>query len=297
MKYPYILCLLFCAYTANAQKASKELIINADDNTLLWEISGKGLAKPSYLLGTFHLLCKQDIQFSNACRQAISNSSQIYFELDIDDPATLLGGLMLMNMKDGKKLEDLFNADDYKRVSVYFKDSLKTPVSLFKNIKPYFLMAMLYPKMMPCQSVSGVEEGVMAVAKENNKEINGLETMAFQASIFDSIPYEQQAKELLNTIDSMDKSKDYFALMNKAYLQQDMTAIKELMFDTEFGMQDNQDILLDNRNRDWVKKLNVIMKKEPVFTAVGTGHLIGDNGLIQLLRNEGYKVRPIKNRD
>lgn len=297
MKYPYILCLLFCAYTANAQTASKELIINADDNTLLWEISGKGLAKPSYLLGTFHLLCKQDIQFSNACRQAISNSSQIYFELDIDDPATLLGGLMLMNMKDGKKLEDLFNADDYKRVSVYFKDSLKTPVSLFKNIKPYFLMAMLYPKMMPCQSVSGVEEGVMAVAKENNKEINGLETMAFQASIFDSIPYEQQAKELLNTIDSMDKSKDYFALMNKAYLQQDMTAIKELMFDTEFGMQDNQDILLDNRNRDWVKKLNVIMKKEPVFTAVGTGHLIGDNGLIQLLRNEGYKVRPIKNRD
>lgn len=296
MKYPYIFCLLFCAYAAGAQTASKELITNTDDNTLLWEVSGNGLAKPSYILGTFHLLCKQDIHFSNACRQAISNSNQIYFELDLDDPATLFGGLMLMSMKDGKKLEDLFTPEAYKRVSAYFKDSLKTGMSMFKNMKPYFLMALLYPKMMPCQSVSGVEEALMAIAKENNKEINGLETMAFQASIFDSIPYEQQAKELLNTIDSMDKSRDYFALMNKAYLQQDMTTIKKIMFDTEFGMQDNQDILLDNRNKDWVKKLNVIMKKEPVFTAVGTGHLIGDNGLIQLLRNEGYKVRPLENK-
>lgn len=296
MKYPFVFCLLFCAYVSSAQTASKGLITNRDDNTLLWEISGNGLAKPSYLLGTFHLLCKQDIHFTKACRQAIGNSSQIYFELDLDDPATLLGGLMLMNMKNGKKLEDLFTPEDYKRVSAYFKDSLKTPLGIFKNMKPYFLMAMLYPKMMPCQSVSGVEEGIMTIAKENNKEINGLETMAFQASIFDSIPYEQQANELRNTIDSMDKSRDYFALINKAYLQQDMTSIKELMFDTEFGMKDNQDILLDNRNRDWVNKLKVIMKKEPVFTAVGTGHLIGDNGLIQLLRNEGYKVRPIENK-
>ena len=283
-------------YSTKAQTKSIELKTNADGNTLLWEITGNGLAKPSYLYGTFHLLCKQDIHFSDACRQAIKNSNKIYFELDIDNPATLLGGLMLMNMKDGKKLEDFIDTVEFDRVSDYFKDSLKTPLGIFKNMKPYFLIAMLYPKMMPCQTVSGVEEGIMAIAKKDNKEIDGLETMAFQASIFDSIPYEQQAKELLHTIDSMEKSRKYFALMNKTYLQQDLKSIKEMMLDTTFGMQENQDILLYNRNKVWVIKLNEIMKKEPVFTAVGSGHLVGQEGLIQLLRNEGYSVRPIENK-
>ncbi|HQW84353.1 MAG TPA: TraB/GumN family protein [Ferruginibacter sp.] len=296
MKYIFIFCFLLGIYSTKAQTKSIELKTNADGNTLLWEITGNGLAKPSYLYGTFHLLCKQDIHFSDACRQAIKNSNKIYFELDIDNPATLLGGLMLMNMKDGKKLEDFIDTVEFDRVSDYFKDSLKTPLGIFKNMKPYFLIAMLYPKMMPCQTVSGVEEGIMAIAKKDNKEIDGLETMAFQASIFDSIPYEQQAKELLHTIDSMEKSRKYFALMNKTYLQQDLKSIKEMMLDTTFGMQENQDILLYNRNKVWVIKLNEIMKKEPVFTAVGSGHLVGQEGLIQLLRNEGYSVRPIENK-
>lgn len=296
MKQVIVFCFLLCSFISGAQNTSNLSETNSDDNTLLWEISGNGLAKPSYIFGTFHLLCKQDINFSNACRRAISNSHEVYFELDLDDPATLFGGFMLLNMKDGKQLDSLLTADEYKRVSQFFKDSLKASLGIFKNMKPYFLIAMLYPKMLPCESISGVEEGIMAIAKEDKKEIKGLETMAFQASVFDSIPYKMQAKELLNTIDSMDKSRKYFALMNKAYLQQDMSAIEKLVFDTEMGMKDNEDILLNKRNKDWVNKLKNIMKNNPVFIAVGTGHLIGNDGIIQLLKNEGYQLRPLKNK-
>lgn len=296
MKVMFFFCWMLCSFLAGAQNATKPLTANVDDNTLLWEISGNRLLKPSYLYGTFHLLCKQDIHFSDACRKAISNSSKVYFELDIDDPATLFGGFKLLNMKAGKTLDSLLTANEYKRVSAYFKDSLKASLGIFKNMKPYFLIAMLYPKMMPCKSISGVEDGIMAIAKENKKEINGLETMAFQASVFDSISYEQQAKELLNMIDSMGTSRKYFSLMNKAYLQQDMAAIEKLVFDTGAGMQDNQDILLSSRNRDWVNKLQGIMKTGSVFIAVGAGHLIGNEGLIQLLRNEGYQLKPINNK-
>lgn len=295
MKGTFFFCWMLCSFLAGAQNATKPLTANVDDNTLLWEISGNGLLKPSYLYGTFHLLCKQDIHFSDACRKAISNSRKVYFELDIDDPETLFGGFKLLNMKAGKTLDSLLTANEYKRVSAYFKDSLKASLGIFKNMKPYFLIAMLYPKMMPCKSISGVEEGIMEIAKENKKEINGLETMAFQASVFDSISYEQQAKELLNMVDSMGTSRKYFSLMNKAYLQQDMAAIEKLVFDTGAGMQDNQDILLSSRNRDWVNKLQGIMKTASVFIAVGAGHLIGNEGLIQLLRNEGYQLKPINN--
>src|SRR5687767_4780321 len=80
--------------------------MNNDNNTLLWQVSGKDLVKPSYLFGTFHLLCKDDINFSAQLRSAIQYADEIYMELDMDDPSGLLSGLLYMNMKDGKKLKD-----------------------------------------------------------------------------------------------------------------------------------------------------------------------------------------------
>ena len=293
MKSFSLLFMLFLTGYSNAQTNMKT---NADDNTLLWEISGKGLSTPSYIFGTFHMLCKEDIKFSASLIQAVSNCDEIYLEMDMDDPATLFGGLMLMNMKQGKKLKDLYTADEYKRVSDYFKDTMQTSIGLFQTMKPYFLVAMLYPKMMPCRSISGIEEEIMKLAKEKNKEIKGLETMAFQASLFDSIPYETQAAELLNTIDSMDKSRMYFDSMVTSYKNQQMQEIGRLLNSNEYGAGENQDILLDKRNKNWVGQLKEIMKKRSVFTAVGAGHLIGENGLIALLRKEGYTVRPLENK-
>jgi len=296
MKFFSLLLMLFIPSLCTAQAGPVKLKTNADDNTLLWEISGNGLSAPSYLFGTFHMLCKDDIKFSNPLIQALNNSTEIYLEMDMDDPATLFSGLMLMNMKQGKKLKDLYTADEYKRVSDYFKDSMQTSIGLFQTMKPYFLMAMVYPKMMPCKSISGIEEEIMKLAKEKDKEIKGLETMAFQASLFDSIPYETQAAELLNAIDSMANARIYFDSMIVSYKGQQMNEIERLLNSKEYGAVENQDILLDKRNKNWVAQLKLIMKKKSVFIAVGAGHLIGENGLIALFRKEGYKVRPIENK-
>ncbi len=296
MKLVYFLSLVFSLVNANAEAKKHYLQTDTTGNTLLWQVSGNGLASPSYLFGTFHLLCKDDINFSNTLKQAITNSHEIYLELDLDDPATLMGALMLMNMKDGKKLKDLYTAAQYKRLSDFFNDSLKTPISVFQRMKPEFLIALLYPKMMPCNSATSVEEAVMQLAKDAGKEIKGLETMAFQASVFDSIPYEKQAEELLNTIDSLEKSKADFALMLHAYKSQRLDEIEKIMNTPAFGVAENQEILLDNRNKNWIHQLKIIMKENPVFTAVGAGHLVGKNGLIALLRAEGYTVKGLENK-
>ncbi len=296
MKLRYILCLICCWGSVHAQTGNEVVQTKAAGNTLLWEISGNGLATPSYLFGTFHLLCSEDIQFSNTLKQALIRSSKVYLELDLDDPATLMGGLTLMNMKGGKKLNDLYTADQYKRISVYFKDSLKTPLGLFQQMKPEFLAALLYPKMMACKTTGSIEESIMQLAKKEKKEIRGLETMAFQAAVFDSIPYEKQAEELLHTLDSLQQARVYFNLMLDAYKEQRLDKIEAMINNPEFGSTENQDILLDNRNRNWVVQLKKIMKKEPVFIAVGTGHLVGKAGLITLLKAEGYTVTGLVNR-
>ncbi len=296
MKILNLLAVVMLFNCCNAQSNKLKLKINNNDNTLLWEISGKKLAVPSYLFGTFHLICKDDIPFGIQLKTAVQSVKEIYMELDMDDPATMMGGLFLMNMRGDTTLRKLYTEAEYKKVELFFKDSLHTPLTMFQKMKPFFAMSMIYPKMLPCKTMSGVEQELMKLAKANKKEIQGLETMAFQAAVFDSIPYAQQAKELLKTIDSLQAYKKYFDTMVSAYKKQELKEIQNLFTKSEFGMEENQDILLDKRNKNWVKQLKEIMKKEPVFIAVGAGHLVGQMGLIELLRKEGYTVRPIENK-
>ena len=295
MRLLKILLLLIIFFSCKAQPRQAKLIINKNENSLLWEVSGNGLAHPSYLFGTFHLMCKDDIHLSKQLKTALAQSDTVYMEMDMDDPSTMLGGLLFMNMKDGKTLEQLYTPAEYKKVKAFFTDSLHTPISFLQSMKPMLLEALLYPKLMPCKSVSGVEEELMKIAKQEKKEIKGLETMEFQASVFDSIPYAEQAKELLNAIDSLSSYKTMFDTMMNVYKSQRIDEIETLFNKSEFGMKDHQDILLNDRNKNWVKQLKVITKTTNVFVAVGAGHLVGKEGLISLLRKEGYTVKPLQN--
>src|SRR5688572_23707293 len=95
-------CIFFfgCKSQSNQPSAKK----NNNNNTLLWQVSGKDLKKPSYIFGTFHLMCKDDIKFSEQLKKAVAAADEIYMEMDMDDPSTMLSGLLYMNMKGGKKL-------------------------------------------------------------------------------------------------------------------------------------------------------------------------------------------------
>jgi uncharacterized protein YbaP (TraB family) len=292
-----IVCLFICFGIAGC-KAQKEhsFGIQKNNNTLLWKVSGKGLKQPSFIFGTFHLMCKEDIHFSEQLKEAIKLSAEIYMELDMDDPSTLLSGMLYMNMKDGKKLSDLYTPEEYSKLQAYFTDTLHAPMMMLQRAKPYFLVALLYPKMMDCPSPAGVEEELLKIAKENKKEIKGLETMQFQASVFDSIPYEWQAKELLKNIDSFEVYKKEFDDMVKLYKKQQLDSMENMLAKSEFGSDKYEDLLLNDRNKKWVSELNEIMKKESVFVAVGAGHLSGKSGLISLLKKEGYAVEPLINK-
>lgn len=296
MKTIKSLLLLTLFYSCAAQPKNINLTINKDDNSLLWRVSGNGLKQPSYLFGTFHLMCKDDIHFSDQLKTAFNNADKVYMELDMDDPATMLAGLLLVNMKDGKKLQQLYSVAAYKRVSSFFSDSLQMPLSFIEHMKPFFLEALLYPKMMPCKTFSGVEEELMKLAKTDKKEIKGFETMEFQSAIFDSIPYQEQANELIKSIDSLEFNKKEFDTMMAVYKSQRINEIENLFSKSESGMEAHQDILLNDRNKNWVRQLKNILKDTSVFVAVGAGHLVGKLGLIALLKKEGYTVEPLLNK-
>lgn len=271
-----------------------------EDNTLLWKISGNGIERPSYLFGTIHMLCADDALLSPAMLKAIRDCDEVYLEVDMDNLFEMFGVMNKMKMKGDTTLRDLLNDADYKKVKDHFesKGSL-LPFSMLETYKPILAASTLEQGALPCENTAMMEQVIMNEAKENKKTIRGLETMSYQAGVLDSIPYKLQAEQLLGYINSADTGGDedqQVKEMFDAYKKQDLNKLEELMVATEAGMAGFTDILLYNRNQNWVKKLKLLLTEKSLLIAVGAGHLPGEKGVIKLLRKEGYEVTPVANK-
>lgn len=277
-------------------KSQPAAIANADNNnTLLWEVSGNGLAKPSYVLGTMHILCAQDANLSPQLRQVLDAVAQVYLEVDMDDLGQMFGSLKAMAMRDGTTLSDLLTPEEYQRVEAFFNKKGPLPFKMLERYKPMLLSAMVVEQQLPCEKANGVEMMLMAEATSRKQEIKGLETMEFQAGLFDSIPYSVQAKELLKAIDSMGQEKASIDSLLLAYRQQDLALIEKVSMMDDGSVGANLDLLLYGRNRNWATQFGPIAQKMPTLFAVGAAHLPGSQGLLDLLRKQGYTLRPLKN--
>lgn len=271
-----------------------------ENNTLLWKISGNGLEKPSYLFGTIHMLCADDALLSKNMKAAISECDEVYFEVDMDNMFEMLGAIGKMKMTGDTTLKDLLSKEDYKKVKEYFETKTSMlPFSMLETFKPILAASTLEGGSLPCDNTAMMEQVIMEEAKQYKKKISGLETMAYQAGVLDSIPYKLQAQQLVNYIDSAtsgDKEDKQLKQMFDAYKSQDLAKLEELMVETDAGMSSFIDVMLYHRNQNWVKKLKDLLPKKSLVIAVGAGHLPGEKGVINLLRNEGYKVTPVKNK-
>lgn len=271
-----------------------------ENNTLLWKISGNGLEKPSYLFGTIHMLCADDAVLSKNMKKAISECDEVYFEVDMDNMFEMMGALTKMTMLGDTTLKDLLSADDYKIVKEYFEEKgSMLPFSMLETFKPMLAASTLEQGSMPCDNTAMMEQVIMEEAKLSDKKINGLETMAYQAGVLDSIPYKLQAQQLVEYIKNADEENKESKLMKDmfdAYRSQDLKKLEDLMVDADAGMSSFIDIMLYHRNQNWVKKLKDLLPKKALVIAVGAGHLPGEKGMINLLRKEGYKLTPIDNK-
>ena len=284
MRYALLLFTLFISLFSNAQELEK---------SLLWKISGNGLKKPSYLFGTIHLTCDSSLDANTL--NALEATEQLYLELDMDDKSIQMQMMKLMMMKNGTKLSTLLSPEDFKILDDFMKKNLKMSAKLFDGFKPFMISSMLFPKMLDCKSES-VESELIKITKEQNEEIFGLEKAEDQMKVFDEISYQDQVDELLKTVkDNLEKDKKEFNEMMAIYQNKDIEGMLKMMSDSDNKItSENQDILLNNRNKNWIPIMVKIMKDKPTFFGVGAGHLAGEEGVIKLLRKKGYKVEAVQ---
>ncbi|RYY90078.1 MAG: TraB/GumN family protein [Chitinophagaceae bacterium] len=288
------LLLLVVAGSAPAQTRQTAV----DENTLLWRISGKDLKQPSYLFGTMHMLCATQIDLSDSLRDAIKRTDYVYLELDMENMQELMGVMSKMKMTGDTTLADLLPRSAYDSVRAFFSDKPgMIPFTMLEKFKPMLAASAVMEADVSCQNPVGMEQLIMVEARQQRRGIRGLETMAFQMSIFDSIPYRLQAQQLLDYVKNYGKTdnRKTFDEMMSAYVNQRLDKLQAITLEENAGMEPCMDVLLYRRNIDWVKKMSALMPEHAVVVAVGAGHLPGDKGVIALLRKAGYTVEPVEN--
>jgi uncharacterized protein YbaP (TraB family) len=284
--------LLLTAPLAQAQKAPKAAAAPAATKSLLWEISGNKLTRPSYVFGTIHLLCANDLKVSDAVKTAVANSQQVALELDMDSPTMAQEMQTMLMLPAGQTVQGCMTKEEYTAVSDYYTNELKMPFAQMGSMKPFILSTLLYPKMLGCPPAS-YEMTLVEMAKARQMEVIGLETVAEQLGMFDKIPCEKQARMLSDLVVKRAEAQQEFGTLLQLYQAQDLEGLLKASMQSKFGMEEYEDMLVTSRNKRWIPLMAQQAASKPTFFAVGAAHLGGSSGVLALLRQQGYQVKPV----
>ncbi len=294
-------CAQKATSAVDTQKKTESFAPTKEEKSLLWEISGNGLAQTSYLYGTIHMIGADDFFLTEKTKEAFEQSKRLTLEINMEemmDMSNLMPLMMQSFMKNDTTLKDLLSDEEYTKVKAHF-DKVGLPMMFVERIKPMFLSALGnedLANMEQTGNVKSYEMEFVSMAKEKEMPLAGLETAEYQMSMFDSIPYKAQAKMLVESIGSSSEKgegKDQFSELVKLYKARDLYGLQEMLQSDDTGIKDYEDLLLVNRNKNWIPVMEKMMASEIVFFAVGAGHLAGEEGVIALLRRKGYDVKAV----
>lgn len=272
---------------------------------LLWKVSGNGLEKPSYIFGTHHLASYSILEKVEGLMPAFDATSLVVGELNMAD-TQLPGAMQIMQqqmmMTGEQTTKALFTDDEYTLINRLVKEYMQFDLSMMPKLKPAFItnniVLLLYMKNVKGYNPQEqLDTYFQTKALEKGKEVAALETMEFQVDLlFNATPVERQAEILACTLSDIDKTLYDTQKLADAYMAQDLKAMLELAKKKEGTacdpLPEELAALTENRNVAWMEKLPAMMKAQPAFVAVGALHLVGEKGLINLLKSAGYNVEP-----
>ena len=263
-----------------------------EEKSLLWKISGNGLEESSYLFGTIHMICKDKFYMDEKIENALASSKVLAMELNMTDP-NLMAEMQQLSVNPGfANIKGEFTPEQASSLDKFLTESYGAGLDQLGILKPFVLSSMVLVKMLPCTEQSSYEMFFTEKAKTQEKTVKGLETVAFQMGVFDKIPQKLQIEELGKMMTNPDSMEEFDKLVG-AYLQQDTEKLYDIITDNEM-FKEYGDLLLEDRNKNWIPKIEEMVKEQSTFIAVGSGHLGSETGVIALLRKAGYTVEAVK---
>lgn len=265
-----------------------------NESSLLWEISGNGLEQPSYLFGTIHVKCPDEMKLSENTKKAVAETDQFALELDMDDPS-FMAQIQQKSVNEGmKNISSELSEEDLSILNTFLKKHYKADMTQLGILKPFALLSMVFPKGLDCPAPASYEEAFLKLAKEEKEEVLGLETIDDQFAVFDKVSVKEQLGWVVSYAKDEEKLKKDIKMMLEVHEGQDIEKIAGVSKDFPEYKNLTEDLLY-KRNEKWIAKMEAYAKEKPTFFAVGAAHLGSERGVVALLRKAGYTLTPIMN--
>lgn len=270
---------------------------------ILWKVEGNNLDKPSYILGTHHTAPADMLSRINGFNEALDDVEAVYGEINMADMNAMeMQQKMMAHIMApaDSTLSKLFTPEQLDSVGALLSSYVGQPVDMMQMdpMKPVMVTTQLvllqsikaFPGFNPAVQLDAT---VQNMGKAGGKKVDGLETLEFQMSVLYDTPLREQADDLMESVRNDSTSVVKAGRLAEAYTSGDLAKIDELMHDSDEMTPAKLERLLLQRNRDWAEKLPAIMKEQPAMIVVGCGHLPGKEGVIELLRAQGYTLTPV----
>lgn len=259
--------------------------------SVLWEVTGRRLSEPSYLLGTIHIQDARVFAFGDEVWDAFNKSEAFAMELLLDeiDPDVMRDGMFMTD----NSLDNLLSEEDYKMLDSIVRAKIGQGLMLFNKMKPFFLSSQLMQLDLAKDFKDPLDLHLLNLAREQDKIILGIEDFSDQITAIDAISLEEQIQMLIDGLtDTVETPGTQIEVLIDAYITGDLEKMYKLTTDTTLPAAFHQAFLVD-RNIKMARRIHRFMRRHSTFSAIGAAHLPGEKGVIQLLRDRGYTVEPI----
>ena len=267
---------------------------------LLWKVTSNDTPKPSYILGTCHAVSIDFCDSLKGFQTAFDSTQQFIGEISFFDPipddVQRRMATLYETMPEGHFLSELYSEEDYKLILAYVKSVTGSEADT-SNYTPFglqnYLSDQIDAKAYPELSFNVMDVALQLKAKAAEKEIVGLETLQYQFNLIYPIKeLNEQAADLLEFVKDPENEinaaiKSCKGLL-EAYTSQDLEMIKVFFSDSMTSDMEGKFVCV--RNIRWMPKLMDAFNEKPVFVVVGAAHLVGEYGLLEMLRRCGYTV-------
>jgi len=264
-------------------------------NSVLWEIKSNDLIFPSYLMGTLKFIGEKEFFMPAIAEDKVKVCKIFVIEDQVDHHAQHELNKAIHFPK-GKSLRSVVTPGEYTKIVSFFEIEFGINKTTFESKYSKLIplaISIAMTRLSLGEDVRFYDIELLKIAKAAKLKTYSLESIQREAQAIQKYPMADQVKALLHSVDNFETQKKEFQALMLDYPQGDLDEI----YKYTLHPVENNPIFIEEfytkRNKEWMPKIEKILRDQPAFIAIGISHLEGENGILNLLKQKGYTLTPL----
>jgi uncharacterized protein YbaP (TraB family) len=256
--------------------------------SLLWQLELPDMPA-SYILGTMHIQDQRAFSHLDTFYRLIDSCTAFASEFNLDEQEGMPQANQL-KLPPLRRLHHFYRPKKYEKLRRIIRKSFGIDIHHFGALPPIIITQFITQAVLRADMQHTLDEELFKYAKRTDKQMLGLETMESQIQLLKSIPLKQQIQSLNAIGKNVSTFRKNLLQMTRTYQSGDLRKIHQA---SKKGARGMRQVMLYDRNHAMARALAAIARQQPVFAAVGAGHLAGQKGMLRLLKKDGFSVKEI----